>query len=59
MAMKKNERYRCVNSKCCCEIEVVKAVGRHQRSQSPLCVRARYEEDVLTKFRPPPPPLQF
>jgi hypothetical protein len=24
MAMKKDERYRCVNSKCCCEIEAVK-----------------------------------
>jgi len=24
MAMKRNERYRCVNPKCCCEIEVVK-----------------------------------
>ena len=25
MAMKKNERYRCVNPKCCCEIDVVRS----------------------------------
>jgi hypothetical protein len=37
MAMKKNERYRCVNSKCCCEIEVVKDSSDAATVRNPPC----------------------
>jgi hypothetical protein len=37
MAMKKNERYRCVNPKCCCEIDVVKESGDAASVRNPRC----------------------
>jgi len=37
MAMKKNERYRCVNPKCCCEIDVVKASLDVASVRNPRC----------------------
>jgi hypothetical protein len=37
MAMKKNERYRCVNSKCRCEIEVVKDSSDATSVRNPRC----------------------
>ena len=53
MAMKKNERFRCVNPKCCCEIEVVRDSLDAASVRNPrLCVRSRYGEDVLSEFRP-------
>ena len=39
MAMKKNERKRCVNSKCCREIEAVKgSIQCYQPPKSSLCL---------------------
>ena len=37
MAMKKNERYRCVNPKCCCEIDVVKESLDAASVRNPRC----------------------
>jgi len=37
MAMKKNERYRYVNSKCCCEVEVVKDSSDAASVRNPRC----------------------
>jgi hypothetical protein len=37
MAMKRNERYRCVNPKCCCEIEVVKESLDATSVRNPRC----------------------
>lgn len=38
MAMKRNERYRCVNPKCCCEIEVVKESLDATSVRNPRCI---------------------
>jgi hypothetical protein len=37
MAMRKNERYRCVHSKGCCEIEVVKDSSDATTVRNPRC----------------------
>jgi hypothetical protein len=37
-AMKKNERYRCVNPKCCCEIDVLKESSDAHSVRNPRCV---------------------
>lgn len=38
MAMKRNERYRCVNPKCCCEIEVVRESRDATSVRNPRCI---------------------
>jgi hypothetical protein len=37
MAMKRHERYRCVNPKCCCEIDVVKESLAAASVRNPRC----------------------
>jgi hypothetical protein len=50
MAIKKNERYRCVNQMLLRNRRGKRVIGCRQRAESTLRVRPGYETDVLTEF---------